>query len=166
VSPTHYEVLGVPRDAGAPDVRRAYVALAQRHHPDRPGGDADRMREVNAAWATLGDPIARRRYDAELLGAASAEPRPASWAPTSASEEDDDRDGSFDDTVGLTIVLPRWMAMIPVGLFAASILLFSVGVLIGVPVLLGAAVMTFALSTLLFFAAPFAALYVSRRPNR
>ncbi len=56
---THYEVLGVGRTASAAEVRRAYVALARRHHPDAPGGDERRMQEVTAAWAVLGD--ARRR---------------------------------------------------------------------------------------------------------
>ena len=30
----YYAVLGVPRDASAPDIRRAYRRVARRHHPD------------------------------------------------------------------------------------------------------------------------------------
>lgn len=43
-----FDLLGLPRDATADQVRLARRELARRHHPDR-GGDADRMRVVNEA---------------------------------------------------------------------------------------------------------------------
>jgi molecular chaperone DnaJ len=43
-----YAVLGVRPDARPDDIRRAWVALARRHHPDR-GGDPDAMLAVNEA---------------------------------------------------------------------------------------------------------------------
>jgi hypothetical protein len=66
-----YAVLGVRRDATAEEVRRAYLALARRHHPDAnsQGGPAARaaaerrMQEVNAAWAVLGDAARRAAHD-------------------------------------------------------------------------------------------------------
>jgi len=159
---THYDILGVAPDVAASELRRAYVALAQRHHPDRPGGDAERMREVNEAWATLGDPVRRRRYDLGLR-----EPFVSRHAVRSEPFVVEADDVDLDDTpIGRTVVLPRWLALIPVGLFAASVALFFLGVLVGLAPLLGLALMTFALSTMLFFAAPFLALYASRRPNR
>ncbi len=56
------------------EIRRAYLHLARRHHPDRNvNADADtqagarrRMAEVNAAWAVLGDPTRRRQYDEDV----------------------------------------------------------------------------------------------------
>jgi len=36
-------------------VRAAYKALAMRYHPDRPGGDAQKMRELNEAVAEIVD---------------------------------------------------------------------------------------------------------------
>lgn len=164
---TLYDVLGVEPDADLADLRRAYLSLAQQHHPDRPGGDAARMREVNDAWATLGNPVRRQRYDATLRT-----PSPHRTASTTRSSSDsydwyDDRGLDLDDRpIGPPVVLPRWLAMIPVGLFALSMALFGLGVLFAVPPMLGAALMCFALSVLLFFAAPFLALYSSRRPNR
>ena len=82
-SHTAYEVLGVPFDADQATVRRAYVALARRFHPDAHAGRTPaervhaerRMRDVNEAWATLSDPARRRAYD-ESLTRARPEPRP------------------------------------------------------------------------------------------
>ena len=69
--PDPYEVLGVGPGASADEVRRAYLALARRHHPDAhaEGGAVTRaaaerrMQEVNAAWAVLGDPARRAAFD-------------------------------------------------------------------------------------------------------
>jgi hypothetical protein len=70
---SHYDVLGVGVDADLEEVRRAYYRKAQLLHPDRFAGsspeDQDRaeaeMKSVNAAWATLRNTDARRRYDIE-----------------------------------------------------------------------------------------------------
>ncbi len=47
-----YDVLGVSPGASQAEIRRAYLTLARRHHPDA-GGDADEMRRLNEAWAAL-----------------------------------------------------------------------------------------------------------------
>jgi len=62
-----YEVLGVPRDADADAIKRAFRERALRDHPDRNPGDAaaeERFKSASEAYATLRDPDARRRYDA------------------------------------------------------------------------------------------------------
>lgn len=68
---SHYDTLGVPREASAEDIKAAYRALASKHHPDRhPVGTADgleaqvKMAEINRAYDTLGDPERRAHYDA------------------------------------------------------------------------------------------------------
>jgi molecular chaperone DnaJ len=62
----YYAVLGVPKNASAAEIRKAYRKLAQRHHPDTKQGDPDaeeRFKEVSAAYAVLGDPEKRTAYD-------------------------------------------------------------------------------------------------------
>jgi curved DNA-binding protein CbpA len=61
----YYRVLGVARDASTSEIRRAYRRLARRHHPDRnPGPDSpERFQTLAEAYAVLGDPARRARYD-------------------------------------------------------------------------------------------------------
>src|SRR4051794_3546446 len=61
----YYEVLGVPRDSNAEDVRRAYRKLARRYHPDvnKEADAEDRFKEVSEAYEVLSDPEKRERYD-------------------------------------------------------------------------------------------------------
>jgi molecular chaperone DnaJ len=61
-----YEVLGVDRAATADDIRRAYLKLAHKYHPDKTGGDKEaeeRLKEINAAYDTLKNPDKRAKYD-------------------------------------------------------------------------------------------------------
>ncbi|MGH9139059.1 MAG: J domain-containing protein [Acidimicrobiales bacterium] len=69
---TYYETLGVSERAEPAEIRRAYLYLARRLHPDglasaEPDDRARSerlMREVNEAWRVLGDPVRRLAYDA------------------------------------------------------------------------------------------------------
>jgi len=61
----YYEVLGVPRDARDPEIKRAFRALARELHPDvsdAPETD-ERFREVAEAYEVLSDPERRATYD-------------------------------------------------------------------------------------------------------
>ena len=62
----YYEVLGVARDVGAEELKRAYRVLAMKYHPDRNTGDeeaARRFKEAAEAYGVLSDPDKRARYD-------------------------------------------------------------------------------------------------------
>jgi curved DNA-binding protein CbpA len=59
----HYETLGVPRDATAEQVKRAFRRAASKAHPDKEGGDAKKMAEINRAWECLGNAQRRLTYD-------------------------------------------------------------------------------------------------------
>jgi molecular chaperone DnaJ len=61
----YYEVLGVPRDAPDPEIKRAFRALARELHPDVSGAPEtdERFREVAEAYEVLSDPERRATYD-------------------------------------------------------------------------------------------------------
>lgn len=62
----YYDVLGVPRNATAEDIRRAYRRMAREHHPDLNPNDAsasERLKRINAAYEVLRDPRKRSAYD-------------------------------------------------------------------------------------------------------
>ncbi len=58
-----YQVLGVNKTATETEIKKAFRKLAQKHHPDRKGGDETRFKEVNAAYEILGDAKKRQTYD-------------------------------------------------------------------------------------------------------
>jgi len=83
----YYETLGVARDATPEAIKKAYRALARKHHPDVNPGDKTaekRFKEVQQAYDILSEPEKRSLYDrygnAAFEGMAAAGPR------TSASE--------------------------------------------------------------------------------
>lgn len=72
----YYDILDVPRSATTEEVRRAYRALVEIHHPDRMQSmrpevqerASARLKLINEAYQTLSNPEARARYDARLVG--------------------------------------------------------------------------------------------------
>ena len=78
---THYETLGIAKDASVPQIRAAYRILVKMHHPDKflePSRKAEaeeRLRGINAAYGVLSKAHSRATYDATLKPPRS-EPQP------------------------------------------------------------------------------------------
>ena len=61
----YYEVLGVSRDADQRTIKRAFLKLARKLHPDvnkEPDAE-ERFKEVNEAYSVLSDERKRANYD-------------------------------------------------------------------------------------------------------
>ncbi len=65
VATDYYALLGVTREAGPDEIKRAYRRLARELHPDVNSDPAavDRFKEVTAAYEVLSDPEKRQMYD-------------------------------------------------------------------------------------------------------
>lgn len=61
---THYETLGVDRDADADTIKAAWRRKASAAHPDRKGGSKAAMQAVQEAYDCLSDAEKRAAYDA------------------------------------------------------------------------------------------------------
>lgn len=67
-SRNYYELLGVPPNATPQEIKTAYRNLARQYHPDVRDTDEDAhademLKQINAAYEVLGDPLKRARYD-------------------------------------------------------------------------------------------------------
>lgn len=63
----YYGILGVAQNASDTEIKKAYRKLAMQYHPDRnPGKEKwanEKFKEINEAYAVLGNPQKRRQYD-------------------------------------------------------------------------------------------------------
>src|SRR5689334_11683808 len=61
-----YAILGVARDASEQEIRKAYRALARKHHPDRNPGDKaaeEKFKDASYASEVLLNKEKRKLYD-------------------------------------------------------------------------------------------------------
>ncbi len=174
----HYEVLGVDPAASMDDIRKAYLRLARESHPDLHDGSAAdraeseaRMRELNAAWAVLGNVDGRADYDRQRLSGEPRRTRPfhgstrahEAWKPFDDSTEEFD---DADDRPITSSSLPRWLTMAPPVLVVGGVAALVVGSLLGVPVVVDVSIVSLVMSGILFLTAPIVALTASRREDR
>lgn len=158
-----YAVLGVGPAAGHDEIRRAWLGLARRHHPDH-GGDPGAMQAVNEAWALLGDPVRRRQWDREHGLAAAGAAAAAAGMPAEPEPEPDD-DDLLDPT---PLLAPRrsLVDLVPAGLFVTAVAVGCLALALDAPALLGVAVFVFFLSCLAVAAVAMLSLRRSVRAGR
>ena len=61
-----YDTLGVDRNASQKEIKKAFRRLARKYHPDLNPGNKEaekKFKEINEAYAVLGDPKKRTDYD-------------------------------------------------------------------------------------------------------
>lgn len=63
----YYDILGLNKNATQDDIKKAYREMCKKYHPDRTGGDDTKIKEINEAYATLGDENKKREYDAQNM---------------------------------------------------------------------------------------------------
>jgi hypothetical protein len=172
----HYEVLGVPVDATAAEVRAAFVAQARRHHPDFFAGapaaaraDAEqRMRAINEAWVVLSDAGRRARYDRELGLVPDPEEEARRFRPSEPDAPDapdprDEPDTPYRRRSVREERRARLATLVPVELFAVSVALFIAWLLLSVPVLGVLGGVAFLMSCVGFIAIPLVRLAQAAR---
>lgn len=179
----YYAELGIASTATPAEVRRAYLALARRHHPDRLGDrspgerarSAARMARVNEAWNVLSDPSRRAAYD-RAIDVASA---PAGTHGATVRDVGDtfvafDPEGRGDatdprlesDDASSARPVHRIAALAPAGLAASAVAASIVGLFLQVPVLFAVGFVLGVLAVLSFLFVPFLALAEASRADR
>jgi molecular chaperone DnaJ len=72
---TFYDILGVTKDASQADLRKAWLSLARKYHPDKTGGhkgSEEKLKVINEAYDTLKRPEKRKLYDETLSESSEA----------------------------------------------------------------------------------------------
>lgn len=71
---TYYDALEVPAASSIDVVKKSYISLVKKYHPDKAEGDEakqdeynERLLKIMEAWEFLSDPEKKAEYDAELL---------------------------------------------------------------------------------------------------
>eukprot|EP00928_Gymnodinium_smaydae_P073900 TRINITY_DN57004_c0_g1_i1.p1 TRINITY_DN57004_c0_g1~~TRINITY_DN57004_c0_g1_i1.p1 ORF type:complete len:327 (-),score=61.46 TRINITY_DN57004_c0_g1_i1:116-1012(-) len=118
-----YEILGVPRNATAEQVREQFVRLTKELHPDNKHGRLEvngiRFQEVQEAWFVLGDADRRREFDEfGTLAAPPSKMSPLMWAKMRISKPEE---GTLMPNWG-TEEPPLWLIVVaPFSVLALSV---------------------------------------------
>ena len=128
----YYQVLGVSDNADKQEISKAYKSLARRYHPDKHLNNeleelaAEKLVQLNEAYAVLSNPQKRAAYDATRRGV-----QPSYPGPTPSGGQDIDIQQSFKKLLRTLLVFavvffalrfvrgPRALAVVGIVLAAA-----------------------------------------------
>lgn len=90
----YYQTLGVKKDAGADEIKKAFRKLARKHHPDVNKGDKaseEKFKDINEAYEVLSDPEKRAKYDQfgaewQQFSGAGGRPQDFNWGAWGAGQ--------------------------------------------------------------------------------
>ena len=177
-SGTYYEVLGCRVGASDDELRRAYLKLARRHHPDfhtdaTPAQHREAqiaMQRLNEAWYVLGDTSRRSDYDRSFNGRqGSSGPGGATGRPHDTWHPFDDGlvDFEIDDTpIDGSRGVPPLLTVLPVLLLLLAALLLGAALLFDLRALVAASAVAACLGVAAFIVVPLVALTRSQRDPR
>lgn len=63
MSKDYYNILGVGKTASKEEIKKAFREKAHLFHPDKPGGDEKKFKEINEAYQVLGNDEKRQQFD-------------------------------------------------------------------------------------------------------
>lgn len=164
----HYEALDADPSESETALRRRYLSLARRYHPDQlvsaseeeRNEAAERMRVVNQAWAVLGDKGRRLRYD-QTLFESTIESAKEEWKPF-----DDSYEPEYEEpVVPGRAKPPKWLTVGPPLLVATGVVFVVVGGVLGAaPLVLG--LLLILIGAISFVLAPIAVMVMSARSEK
>jgi DnaJ family protein B protein 4 len=64
----YYDCLGISKMASQDEIKKAFRKKSLLCHPDKPSGDAEKFKQINEAYQTLGDEQKKRIYDMQQNG--------------------------------------------------------------------------------------------------
>ncbi len=174
MSGSYYETLGVDPTADTATLRRAWVDLARRNHPDVAGDDPAsraaaerRMQVINEAWEVLGDETRRRRYDAELAAERRGQWQPGAvspdFVPFDTAEDPDDPAAEYDQPYGDGSPVPRPLQVGPIPILLVGFVVFGLGLILRFGPLIGLGAVVVVVGAFAFVAAPLYAVFRSSR---
>lgn len=69
---THYETLGISKNAEGSEIKKAYIKKTKAHHPDKlNSNDGEKFLKIAEAYEVLSNPGTRREYDYKMFGMSS-----------------------------------------------------------------------------------------------
>ncbi len=107
----YYKILEIAHDISQDAIKEQYRFLVQAWHPDKFTNPTqklkaeDKIKEINAAYVILGNPVKRAEYDRHAGYTSSSQPQEYSQSTTQSQSEDERR---REDEVAQHVKESRW----------------------------------------------------------